>query len=154
MRKTLFKTLVRQLFLVSTMLWWVSSISNAQQPASSDTNQKPDTKKQNPDPQAEENKGEWVFAPIPVKSPAIGGGLEWAVGYVAPLNKDDKVSPPSLAGVAGLFTGNGSRGLAIGAKLYMKEDKYRISLPAAMRASTLIYTELEGPRERTKYSCL
>ena len=127
MRKTLFKTLVRQLFLVSTMLWWVSSISNAQQPASSDTNQKPDTKKQNPDPQAEENKGEWVFAPIPVKSPAIGGGLEWAVGYVAPLNKDDKVSPPSLAGVAGLFTGNGSRGLAVGAKLYLKEDKYRIS---------------------------
>jgi hypothetical protein len=117
-----------QFVLVTTVACWMSAASYAQQSTNSDSNQKPDpAKKQTPDPQAEENKGEWVFAPIPVKSPAIGGGLEWAVGYVTPLNKEDKVSPPSVMGVAGLFTGNGSRGFAMGAKLYMKEDKYRIA---------------------------
>jgi len=72
-------------------------------------------------------KGEWVIAPIPVNSPAIGAGLAWVVGYVTPLRKDDKVSPPSMFGAGGLFTDNGSRGAAIGTRLYLKEDKYRVT---------------------------
>lgn len=76
----------------------------------------------------EERKSEWVIAPIPVRSPAIGAGLEWAVGYVFPFSKQDKVSPPSTVGVGGLFTNNGSRGTAMGGRLYLKEDKYRLTL--------------------------
>ena len=75
--------------------------------------------------------GEWVIAPIPVNSPAIGAGLAWVAGYVTPLSKDDKVSPPSMFGAGGLFTNNGSRGTAIGTKLYLKEDKYRLTFAAA-----------------------
>lgn len=45
---------------------------------------------------------------------------------VFPWNKKDKISPPSGVGVGGLFTSNGSRALGLGARLYLKEDKYRI----------------------------
>lgn len=76
---------------------------------------------------SDEKKGEWLLAPIPVSSPAIGSGLEWAVARLFPFNKRDEVSPASTVGVAGIFTNNGSRGLAIGTRLYLKEDKYRIA---------------------------
>ena len=89
------------------------------------------------DPQQNSNatnagkKGEWVIAPIPINSPAIGAGLAWVAGYVTPISKNDKVSPPSMFGAGGLFTNNGSRALAIGTKLYAKEDKYRLTLAGA-----------------------
>ena len=128
-RFTNFMASVQYCILVLSAIWGISGIANGQQSTNTDSNQKPGAvKSQTPDPQADENKGEWVFAPIPVRSPAIGAGLEWAVGYVAPLNKQDKMSPPSLVGVGGLFTNNGSRGLAVGGKLYLKEDKYRVAL--------------------------
>lgn len=81
--------------------------------------------------QKAEKKGEWLFAPIPVSSPAIGSGLEWAVARVFPLNKKDEVSPASTVGVAGIFTNNGSRGVAIGGKLYLKEDRFRVAVALA-----------------------
>jgi hypothetical protein len=74
-----------------------------------------------------EKKGEWLLAPIPVNSPAIGSGLEWAVARLFPFNKKDEVSPASAVGIAGIFTNNGSRGVAIGGRLYMKEDRYRVA---------------------------
>src|SRR5689334_10767410 len=74
-----------------------------------------------------EKKGEWLIAPIPINSPAIGAGLEWAVGRVFPMNKKDEVSPPSTIGAGGVFTNNGSKALAIGGRLYLKQDKYRIA---------------------------
>jgi hypothetical protein len=73
-------------------------------------------------------RGEFLAAPIPIVSPTIGAGLEWAVGYLFPFSRDDKISPHSAVGVGGLFTNNGSRGLAVGGKLYVKEDKYRFTL--------------------------
>ncbi len=78
----------------------------------------------------EPTKAEWLFAPIPISSPAIGTGLEWAVGRVFPLNKDDRISPPSVVGVGGLLTNNGSRAIAAGGKLYFSEDKYRVTAAA------------------------
>ena len=39
-------------------------------------------------------RGEIVIAPIPISSPAIGSGLLLGFGYVFPLSKNDKVSPP------------------------------------------------------------
>ena len=55
---------------------------------------------------SEEKKGEWLLAPIPINSPAIGAGLAWLVARVFPLNKRDDISPPSIAGVGGVFTNN------------------------------------------------
>jgi hypothetical protein len=73
-----------------------------------------------------EKKGEWLFAPIPISSPAIGSGLEWAVARIFPFNKQDEESPASAVGAAGIFTNNGSRGIAFGGKLYLKQDRYRV----------------------------
>ena len=98
---------------------------------------------------SDEQKGEWVIAPIPVKSPAIGAGLEWALGYISPFSKQDKVSPPSMVGIGGLFTNNGSRGLAIGGRLYLKEDKYRLTLAgghASINADLYGVGKLAGDR--------
>jgi len=75
--------------------------------------------------QPEEKKAEWIIAPIPINSPAIGAGLEWAVGRVFPISKADKASPPSIVGIGGVFTNNGSKAIAAGGRLYFKEDRYR-----------------------------
>jgi hypothetical protein len=83
------------------------------------------------DAKSSDKKGEWLLAPIPVSSPAIGSGLEWAVARLFPFNKKDEVSPASSVGIAGIFTNNGSRGLAIGSRLYLKEDRFRIAAAIA-----------------------
>lgn len=72
-----------------------------------------------------EKRGSLVIAPIPISSPAFGSGLILIAGYVFKFDKDDKVSPPSWAGLAGVYTNNGTRGLAMGSKLYLKENKYQ-----------------------------
>ena len=46
---------------------------------------------------------------------------------VFPFSRQDKISPDSVAGAGGLFTNNGSRAIAFGSKLYIKEDRYRIT---------------------------
>jgi hypothetical protein len=83
------------------------------------------------DEKKKEKRGEWIAAPIPISNPAIGSGLEWAVGYMFPFDKKDKISPNSVLGVGGLFTNNGSRAIAVGGRLYFKEDKYRFTVAAA-----------------------
>jgi hypothetical protein len=82
---------------------------------------------QDADQQKKEKRGEWIAAPIPIANPAIGAGLEWAVGYLFPFSRQDKISPNSVVGVGGLFTNNGSRGVAVGGRLYLKEDRYRFT---------------------------
>jgi Omp85 superfamily domain len=74
-----------------------------------------------------EKRGSIVAAPLPISSPAIGSGIIPVLGYIFPFSTKDKISPPSVVGAAGLITNNGSRGFAIGAQLYMKEDRYRIT---------------------------
>lgn len=72
-----------------------------------------------------EKRGSIVIAPIPISSPAFGSGLILIAGYVFKFDKDDTVSPPSWAGLAGVYTNNGTRGLAMGGKLYLKKNKYQ-----------------------------
>jgi hypothetical protein len=72
-------------------------------------------------------KGEWLLAPIPISSPAIGSGLEWAVARLFAFDKKDEVSPASTIGIGGIFTNNGSLGIAVGSRLYLKQDRYRIA---------------------------
>ena len=70
-------------------------------------------------------RGRWLFAPIPVRSPAFGTGIIVAAGYIFSLDPEDKVSPPSTIGTAVVFTNNGSRGIVAGARLYFDENKYQ-----------------------------
>lgn len=77
-----------------------------------------------------EKRGSLVIAPIPISSPAFGSGLLLITSYVFKLDQQDQVSPPSWVGLAGAFTNNGSRGLAAGAKFYLKENKYQTTFAA------------------------
>jgi len=108
-----------------------SPLTQGAQTAEAKTGQDPANKS---DAKSSEKKGEWLLAPIPISSPAIGSGLEFAVARLFPFNKKDEVSPASAVGVGGIFTNNGSKGLALGSKLYLKEDKYRVTAGLA-RAS-------------------
>jgi len=73
------------------------------------------------------SRGSIVVAPLPLVSPAIGSGLIPMVGYIFPFSKNDKVSPPSTVGAAGLITNNGTRGFGLGAQLFLKQDTYEVS---------------------------
>lgn len=72
-------------------------------------------------------RGAIVAAPLPIVSDAVGAGIIPVLGYIFPFSKNDKISPPSVVGAAGLITDNGSRGFALGADLYMKENKYEVT---------------------------
>ena len=113
--------------------------------------QAPPVKKETTKPNHETNsakKGEWLLAPIPVSSPAIGSGLEWAVARLFPFNKKDEISPPSSVGVAGIFTNNGSRAIAIGGRIYMKEDRYRVAAGIANASINFDVYGIGGARGR------
>jgi hypothetical protein len=71
-------------------------------------------------------RGAILIAPLPIVSPAIGSGIIPIVGYIFPFQENDKVSPPSVIGAAGLFTNNGSRAFALGGELFMKENTYEL----------------------------
>jgi hypothetical protein len=71
-------------------------------------------------------RSSFVAAPLPVSSPAIGSGIVPVLAYIFPIGAEDHVSPPSVVGVAGLITNNGTRGLAVGADLYFKENTYQV----------------------------
>jgi hypothetical protein len=49
------------------------------------------------------------------------------LAYIFPFSTKDKISPPSVVGTAGLITNNGSRAFAVGAQLYLKENRYRVT---------------------------
>ena len=72
-------------------------------------------------------RGAIVVAPLPISSPAVGSGIVPVLGYIFPLNTQDKISPPSTIGVAGLITNNGSRGFAIGGQLFFKQNTYEVT---------------------------
>lgn len=91
---------------------------SAQLPTGSQTVVKSDEQKKSG------SRGSFVVAPMPISSPALGTGLVPVLGYIFPFRKSDKVSPPSVVGVAGLVTNNGTRGFAAYADLFMREDTY------------------------------
>lgn len=72
-------------------------------------------------------RGSWVIAPLPISSPALGTGLVPVLAYIFPFRKNDKISPPSVVGVTGLVTDNGTRGFAAYGDLFLREDTYRIT---------------------------
>jgi hypothetical protein len=76
----------------------------------------------------ESKKSEIVVAPFPLSNPAIGSGVVVVGGYLFPLRKNDEISPLSMIGGGGFYTSNGSRAWGVGAKLYLKQDRFRLSL--------------------------
>jgi hypothetical protein len=74
-----------------------------------------------------EKRGAIVLAPLPISSPAIGSGIVPVAAFIFPFSTKDSISPPSVVGATGLITDNGSRGLALGSQLYLKENRYRIT---------------------------
>jgi hypothetical protein len=82
------------LLSISTVLAQTQDTETSTKPGPVETQTSNDTEK----------RGEFLIAPIPINSPAIGAGLEWAVAYVFPFNKQDKIPPPhSVFGIGGLF---------------------------------------------------
>lgn len=76
-------------------------------------------------------RGEFVIAPIPISSPAIGSGLILALGYIFQVDKNDTTSQPSVIGAVGMRTNNGSRMAALGGSMHFKKDQYRVTALAA-----------------------
>jgi hypothetical protein len=109
------------------------AVGKKAEPAETDGAQSTDTsgqQKEKVKKQKGEKRGSILIAPIPISSPAFGSGLILIAGYVFKFDKEDAVSPPSWAGVAGVYTNNGTRGLALGSKLYLKENKYQTTFAA------------------------
>ena len=98
-----------------------TSGQSSQSPTSDQPKQEPKKKKKLG------GRGAFVVAPLPISSPAIGSGIVPVLGYIFPFSTRDKVSPPSVIGVAGLVTNNGSRGFVIGSQLFLKENTYEIT---------------------------
>ncbi len=79
---------------------------------------------------AKSKRGEFVVAPIPIVNPTVGNGLALGLGYLYHLDKDDVRSPPSITGIGGFRTSNGTRGGVIAQKFVLKQNKYRLLLVA------------------------
>jgi hypothetical protein len=82
-------------------------------------------------------KPSFVAVPLPNSNPTLGTGLG-AVGllFFRP-SKTDKVSPSSTAGLGGIYFDTGSWAVAAGARVILKEDKWRLS--AAVAGADLRY---------------
>jgi len=103
------------------------SASKSRKTQSSETNRSSSNEGDSEERKSSGPRGSFVIAPLPISSPALGTGIIPVVGYIFPFRKDDKVSPPSVVGMAGIATNNGSRGFGAYADLYMKEKTYRLT---------------------------
>jgi len=72
-------------------------------------------------------RGEFAIAPIPLVNPSIGNGGGLAVVYAVHLDSDE-TSPPSTFAAGGFYTEAGSWAGALGAKLYLGRDRFRITV--------------------------
>jgi hypothetical protein len=75
---------------------------------------------------AKEPRGSIVIAPLPIVSPAIGAGIIPVFGYIFPFQRKDRISPPSVVGVAGMLTDNGTHAIVLMSDLFMKENRYEL----------------------------
>lgn len=96
---------------------------NSTPPKNVDQAEQANEQKASPE-QKRTRRGEFVIAPLPISSPALGNGIVPMLGYIFPLSKQDSVSPPSVIGGLGLITDNGSQAFAVAGDLYFKRDTY------------------------------
>ncbi|MEY8841006.1 hypothetical protein AB9K41_18420, partial [Cribrihabitans sp. XS_ASV171] len=72
--------------------------------------------------------GSFVVAPIPFSNPTIGSGLAVGLGY---LFQFDETSKPSMIGIGGLRSDNGSRAAGVAGNFYFRENRWILKLLAA-----------------------
>lgn len=78
-------------------------------------------------PQTAAGGGEFALAPIPFSNPAVGPGLALVAAYIHPWPGQAKDTPPSVAGLAGFASVNGSWGVAGGQQIILASDDLRLS---------------------------
>ena len=71
-------------------------------------------------------RGEFAIAPYPLVNPTIGNGIVLVGAYIRRLSATDKVSPPSVFGLGGMYTSSNSWAAGYGQKLFLKQDRYRL----------------------------
>jgi hypothetical protein len=89
-----------------------------------------------------EARGSWLVAPLPISSPALGSGFVPVLGYIFSIRTNDKTSPPSILGVAGLATNNGSRGIVLAGELYFQGEYLSNHCSVCTRQSELRFVRL------------
>jgi hypothetical protein len=77
--------------------------------------------------QAAQRKGEFIFAPLPISSQAIGIGVAPVAAYVFYPSQSDRVSQPSTLALAGIYTSTKTYGLGLGGTFNLKNDEYRLT---------------------------
>jgi hypothetical protein len=83
------------------------------------------------EPEPESRAGEFVGAPIPFRNPTVGWGIAAVASYLFPLDKSDRVSPPSSVALGGLYAENGSWAVFGGMRGYAKQDDWRFTVGGA-----------------------
>jgi hypothetical protein len=73
-------------------------------------------------------RGDFVAVPIPISSPTFGTGLIAGAAYFYPQTEEQaKKQPASLTAVAGAYTDNDSRALAIVQQNYWNRNRWRFT---------------------------
>lgn len=77
-------------------------------------------------PPATASHGSFMVVPIPFSNPTLDSGLVAAAAWFWPQDERQKATqPPSVTGLAAMYSSNGSRAAAIGHAAYWKEDRWR-----------------------------
>lgn len=100
------------------------AISPSRTTDAQDASTKPSARDKQP-AETKPQTGAFVIAPLPISSPAVGSGVVPVFAYILPTSSANKNSPASLVGAVGLVTDNGSRAVALGGELYLKQNTYR-----------------------------
>ena len=79
-----------------------------------------------------ERRTDFIVAPIPMSNPTFGSGLGAVGAVLFPLNRSDKVTPLSVAGIGGFYTDSGSYALGLGIKAYLDQDNWRLLVGGAV----------------------
>lgn len=72
--------------------------------------------------------GNFLAVPIPTSNPTIGTGLIGVMGYFwGQTQEQAAVQPPSVSGLAAMYTDSESWALGVGHRAYWDEDRWRLS---------------------------
>ena len=73
-------------------------------------------------------RGDFVAVPIPLSNPTLGSGLVAGAAYFYPQTEEQKAAQPaSLTGVAGMYTDNDSKAVAIAQQNYWDNNQWRFT---------------------------
>jgi len=75
-------------------------------------------------PAYENERGSWVYVPIPVANPTFGTGLQFGALYLHPPSSD---GPPATSGAGVMATDNGTRLVALFHDQSLRQDRFRLT---------------------------